>query len=632
MRRYLASLSFTLTFVASLIGGVTAAQAVVVGMGVSGRAGVALAPTTGLPSSIHPVTGGAPCSDPFLALDLRRPNVLDNGLCWQGGQATNNVMHGAETFALTWDPNRADWATTRDYVEQYLRDVADSSGTFTSPYAVTSQYNDFGGRAGGLSPSRLYGGGCIDYGSPGGATCRFPNAVGTGDGRNYPVSAATGSDCIPTGVSYNPIVASTQGVPVGWQRNTVCLTDRRIQDELTAMVGEMGLNGRIQQPHTPQLVLLTPPGVETCLDASGTLCSARAPSADPKQAAGQFCSYHSWIKVGDQVYSYVVQPWSAYTKCDDPNILPPGSPVSAHDLATDVGRRLVSPLSQGQIASIVDPWLNGWFGTGGSEINDNGCGPYVPGDKATVGNSSQNPYYLQPEFNNAGVLESDPNAPACASGVALAPTFVVPSPIDQGNVVAFDGSVTVSTLMVSKNNYQWNFGDGTTGVGPSVVHTYTRGGTYSVTLSVTDRGGNHTSISQTIEVLGADGKPVPPPTPSSPGLHARLQLMPQGLRTMLRSGLAARVSSNEVADGIATMSISARDAARAHIRHGRAATAVIARGTVSQIRTGTVALNLHLSPATAAKLRRLSHVTLTLRISLVAADHNRLTIVAAGRY
>lgn len=59
---------------------------------------------------------------------------------------------------------------------------------------------------------------------------------------------------------------------------------------------------------------------------------------------------------------------------------------------------------------------------------------------------------------------------------------------------------------------------------------------------------------------------------------------------------------------------------------------VIARGTVSQIRTGTVALNLRLSPATAAKLRRLPHVTLTVRISLVAADHNHLTIVAAGRY
>ena len=61
--------------------------------------------------------------------------------------SANAVMHGNETFAITWDPRRWDWATTRDYVEQYLRDVADGSGTFTSPYAVTSQYSDFGGRS-----------------------------------------------------------------------------------------------------------------------------------------------------------------------------------------------------------------------------------------------------------------------------------------------------------------------------------------------------------------------------------------------------------------------------------------------------------------------------------------------------
>jgi hypothetical protein len=278
--------------------------------------------------------------------------------------------------------------------------------------------------------------------------------------------------------------------------------------------------------------------------------------------------------------------------------------------------------------------LSGWFASpGGSETNDNGCMPGgYPADKVVVGNSSQNPYYLQPEFNNAGVLESDPNAPSCALGVALVPTFVVPSPINQGNVVAFDGSVTVSTLMVSKNNYQWNFGDGVTSLGPSVIHAYSKGGTYTVTLTVTDRGGNTSRISQPIVVLGPDGLPVPPAPPAAAVLHARLQLLPQGLRTMLRVGLAARVSSNEVADGIATMSISARDADRARIRHGRGANVVIARGTVSQIRTGTVALNLHLSPATAAKLRRLRHVTLTVRISLVAADHNHLTIVAAGRY
>jgi hypothetical protein len=605
-----------------------AAQAVVVNAGAAGQTGVALVPGTALPSSVQRAPSSASCTDPWLPKSLNGPALPSTGLCWQGGgtDSANAVMHGNETFAITWDPHRWDWATTRDYVQQYLRDVADGSGTFTSPYAVTSQYSDVGGAAGSLSPAWLYGGGCIDYGNPAdpsSATCNFASAIGSGPGRDYPASG-----CSASGVSW--------GVS-GFAPNTICLTDAQLQDELTAMVNEMGLIGRTQSQHTPELVLLTPPGVETCLDGStGSLCSVRTDPTNLKSPPppGQFCSYHSQIDVGGHKFAYVVQPWTAHTQCDDPNVpdLPPNA--TAQEFAIDAGKRLVSPLSQGQIAAITNPWLNGWFGLGGSEINDNqGCGPVKPGDKAIVGTSGQNPYFLQPEFNNAGVLERDPNAPPCASGVALLPTFVVPSPIDQRNVVAFDGSVTISSLLVPNAAYSWNFGDGSVpGTGPSVVHTYAKGGTYTVTLTVTDRGGNHSRISQTIVVLGADGQPVTPPPPASPSLHARLQLLPQGLRTMLRVGLAARVSSNEVADGIATMSISARDATRAHIRHGRAATVVIARGTISPVRNGTVALNLHLSPATAAKLRRLRHVTLTLRLSLMAADHNRLTIVAAGRY
>ena len=60
-------------------------------------------------------------------------------------------MHSNETFVLTWDPGRRYWSGTKDYVEQFLRDVADGSGTLTSPYALTGQYSDSGGRAGNTS-------------------------------------------------------------------------------------------------------------------------------------------------------------------------------------------------------------------------------------------------------------------------------------------------------------------------------------------------------------------------------------------------------------------------------------------------------------------------------------------------
>jgi hypothetical protein len=72
--------------------------------------------------------------DPWLSAELVLPSF---GLCWQGG-TIGAVMHGNDTFALTWDPNRSYWAGTRNYVEQFLRDVADGSGTLTSPYDVTT--------------------------------------------------------------------------------------------------------------------------------------------------------------------------------------------------------------------------------------------------------------------------------------------------------------------------------------------------------------------------------------------------------------------------------------------------------------------------------------------------------------
>jgi hypothetical protein len=169
-------------------------------------------------------------------------------------------------------------------------------------------------------------------------------------------------------------------------------------------------------------------------------------------------------------------------------------------LETELGEQLVSPLSQSHIAAVVNPELNGWFALDGSEINDNGCIPLKDGlDKATINGKS---YVLRREFNNGWLLETDPYVYRCAPEVILEPKFVVPSPIDQGKVVEFDGSVSPSTLVVPAAGYAWEFGDGTTAVGPSVEHVYAKGGTYSVKLTLTDRGGNVRSITQTINVTG----------------------------------------------------------------------------------------------------------------------------------
>jgi hypothetical protein len=725
-RARLAALATALTVGASLVAGVSGAQAIVVN-DAGTVAGAALVPSSRnnpLPSGVSAVTSAASCTDQWLSSDLGGPVMPAAGLCYRGGA----VMHKNETFALTWDQPRAYWSQTRGYVEQFLRDVADASGSLGSPYAVTTQYNDGSGRAQNAS---IFGGGCIDYGTVGGSACEFGNPGG--GGHDFPANG-----CTPGGDSFVSVGAVTP--------NPVCLTDAQLQGEVSTMVAQTGIVGRTKPGYTPLVTLLTPPGVETCLDGAGTLCSANgyltpplpsvgtsptggnipadtyrvavtyvtasgelvpsgsqtvtttgptstititsppwasgvtgwyayvaqgnglsfkrqagptaigtdvqltaltAGGAPPAQPA--FCSYHSKVNVGGTEVAYVVQPWTAGTSCDEPDApaIPDGA--TPQQLSVAVGQRLVSPLSQSHIATIVSPGLNGWAALDGSEIDDNhACTPLPKNlDSVSVGSGSQNPYFLQREFNNAGALEFDPYTYfGCAPVVNLSPAFVAPSAVDQGDEVQLDGSATASTLIVPNQGYAWSFGDGATATGPSVVHAYTKGGTYTAKLTVTDRGGNVASMTQSIQVLGADGQPVgtPPSSPtqggqtgpgsggSSAAFSMRLQLLPESLKTVLRSGLSVQVRANRAANGIAYVSIPRGAAKRAHIKVGRTASVVIGRGTVASIRNGVVTLHLSLSSAIKAKLEHLRHVTLTIRLQVVASNGARQTVVKAGRY
>lgn len=714
----------------------------------SGYYGVALVPNTrtapnttteALAAAHVPyVVSGAKCDDPALTSDLTLP---DDGICYHGGP----VMHDTEVFALTWDPLRRYWSGTRDYVEQFLRDVAEGSGTLSSPYAVTTQYRNATGVPAGKAYK--YGGGCVDYGNPNhvsnrNTTCLFPSSTQTGPGNNYPAPA---SQCPPAGQSYT--YSSPDGS--GFTFNDQCITDAQIRTEVRAIVSQMHLASRTQPGYQPEVVLPVPPRVEVCLDKAGTLCSANGSTTPPlpqatvtpvqvggvppgiyrveiayatggsdqslasapatvaltensnivisspgvpegssvsgwyvyltqaggttyslQQALGSpvsindsytvsgtpnsagpappplpfFCSYHSQVQVGGTDWAYVVQPWTVMTQCDEPDSpsIPQNPPPAV--LSTDAGIRLVSPLSQAQLAATVNPQLNGWFnGLTGSEINDNGgCVPLGDGlDSVTVGKSSQNPYLLQHEFNNAGVMESDPFTYfGCAPDVILSPSFVVPSQIDQGEVVSFDGSTTASTLIVPNAGYHWSFGDGSSAVGPSVVHSFAKAGYYHVKLTVTDRGGNVRSLTQTVEVLQSDGQPPPKKSGGGGGHHGgspqfkvHLQLLPQSLNEVLHSGLEVRVSSNQNADGFATLSIPQSAAKKAHIHGNRTSFGVVVgRGTVSGIKDGSVTLRVRVSSSTASQLSHLSYLSLTLRLVLTGKSGAHDTVQATGSY
>jgi hypothetical protein len=622
-----AALAVAVTAVVSLFMATAGAQAVVVSdQGVT--AGVAMLPGTTAPAGL-PVTSSGACNDPAMAFTpylAYLPN--SNQLCDRGGA----VMHSNETFALTWDPLRRYWSGTRGYVEQFMRDVADGSGSLTSPYAVTTQYTDTSNTHAGNSS--IYGGGCIDYGNPTGSgnsntTCQFGATFATGPGNNYP----NPENCATSGNSYTFSPA--------FSANDVCLTDGDIRRELQNIVPQTGMLTHVQAYHTPLVTVFLPPRAEVCLDTNNTLCSANSDSTVVK---GQFCSYHSQVQMPDgTMVAYVVQPWTPYTGCDEPKLPPLGSNPTPEDVAKDAGSRLVSPTSAGQIAAITDPAMNAWVANSGLEINDNwNCMPYGADiDTVPVGSRS---YAIQREFNNAAAISFDPNTYfGCAPDVLLNPNFVVPSAVDPGDVVVFDGSSTDSTLIVPNDKYVWDFGDGTGAVGPSVVHSYAKGGNFLVKLTVTDRGGNVATVTQSISVLGFNGLPVPPSNApsgnpsnvgkSALGLKVRMQLLPQSLRSVLKRGISARLSANEPANGIAYVYVSRAVAKRRHLKGSVSRLGVlVARGTVASIKSGTMGLAFRLSHSTSARLKGLRHVKLTVRLTLNAGGANRTVVTAAGLY
>jgi hypothetical protein len=424
------------------------------------------------------------------------------------------VLHGANTYAIYWDPTdhyNPDW---QHVINVFLQSVGAASGSLASVFAVDTQYTDLTNKP---------------------AYYQSSFRVAYTDTHPYPVKGCA---------SLGPIT---------------CLTDAQMRTELNEFITAHGLPKGMGTIY----YLLTPPGVNVCVDAAATRCSeferskeeiekSRFESVSYQKA---ICSYHSAINPGESPLGdantilYGVLPWTAGSAgkgtatviagqaafCQDGGWNPSSHPSmerekvkernaqeqkefeaktpeereqlealkalqgphdqepnqlpcpNFQDGLCDAGLAdlIVSQIGIEQQNIVTDPLLNAWQDSKGKEATDQCRNFYAKGSvggsasaapesgAGTLYNQTLNShnYYLNMAFDLAPFLLPYPSVP-CMPGVNTIPEFTAPNTVGNGETVGFDGmesNLTLNVQFIYKEGvaektyakYKWDFGDGT---------------------------------------------------------------------------------------------------------------------------------------------------------------------------
>jgi PKD domain len=356
---------------------------------------------------------------------------------------------------------------------------------------------------------------------------------------------------------------------------------------------------------------------------------------------------------------------------------------------------LINQIAAEQYATVTDPTLDGWTEPlNGNEAPDQ-CRNWFEGPPVVQGSGALDEhtlaghyynqvinghsYYLNTEYNQAAQYYAYPGL-RCELHTNLAPAFTAPNPVNAGDIVGFNGAESDVTLEQSADpnpgsqpeyraTFSWNFGDGTPVLsgpgfsGPeansplyaSVFHSYQYGGTYHVTLTVTDAAGNIAPVSQTVVVNGP-----PPPAPeggpggatpnegssasgagtnvsqstapgtgtgsgsgsTGPGPVATASAGTHSLARALRQGLVVNYSVSEQVAGHFEVLLDARTAHRLGVKGRKAVglpagsptSLVIGQAILVTTKGGHSSVRIKFSKRTSSSLRRARKVTLLLRL------------------
>ena len=340
------------------------------GLGVS-TAGAVLVPSMTSPQwSVMPmlVAGGSGSGV--------QGQILDHG---------GDPLGATHIYEIYWDPTSPpnDWPinypqSTKLLTAQFLNDAANDSHTLDNPFSLDTQYDTAGGNEAGNTA-----------GTAPGYEMQFEGAY-TDQIDQYPTQGQPGDCTDPNTTSY---------------KTNVCLTDAQIRAELQSYIAQYAL------PTGPGNVYLvmTPPDVTTCLDATSTECSdvTNRTQTSPTQAqtvqsggVTGYCGYHSVIGSGASEVLYGQVPWPypnipnadtlgpntavntavPYTKvCQTDGATPVSLPngiqpqpalTNGGGVEVDFGDVLINVITHELNGIITDPNFNGFYDGSGLEAPD----------------------------------------------------------------------------------------------------------------------------------------------------------------------------------------------------------------------------------------------------------------------
>jgi IPT/TIG domain len=212
------------------------------------------------------------------------------------------IMPSNTNYALYWDPSGAPEypAGYQSGIDRYFEDLAHDSGGDQNTDSILTQYGDQAGEYANYNSH--FGGALID-------TDAYP---------------ANGCSAAP-----------------------ICLTVAQLRTEITKYVEAHGLPMDLDHEY----FLLTPPGVESCIEAAGHECSAGTKHSS-------YCSFHSYISTGTGTIIYANTPFMEGTNCDYGEEHPNNNSSDA-----TLGGGLVHEHSE----SLTDPEFTAWYYEKGKE-------------------------------------------------------------------------------------------------------------------------------------------------------------------------------------------------------------------------------------------------------------------------